>query len=112
MSLLTRDTFIILRREQKPPKDGHWVKGDLTTIENLKGNIQPLSGYEVLQMPEGDRTKRIRKLFSPDARILPDDIIVFEDFKYEVQSLSDWKGENLTHVSCKLVALENQDEEI
>ena len=106
------EKICIKRRGQEDLIDGHWLKGQLIEFKDIEANIQPLKGTEVLQLAEGDRKKRTRKMFTPSFEIETNDIIEHENIKYEVQVLEVWKGIKLNYSKCVLVKLEDQGAEI
>lgn len=69
---------------------------------NIKGNIQPISGLEILQVPEGDRTREIFNLWTATP-LTTDDIIVRNTTEYEVQVVQDWLQQNLQHFRARIV---------
>lgn len=58
---------------------------DLTSI----GSAQPLSGFEILQVPEADRTRQILNWFS-EIGLQHKDLVVRGGVDFEVQTVEDW----------------------
>ena len=56
---------------------------------DAKGSIQPVSGFEILQVAEGDRTKRIFNIFTA-FELKPDDIVHHKDDRYETRFVECW----------------------
>lgn len=53
----------IYRRSLGSYVDGEWIEGATTEVP-VEVNIQPLKGYEILQLPESERTRVWWKLYS------------------------------------------------
>ncbi len=51
-----------------------------------EGSIQPLTGTEKLQLPEGDRSRNIKKVFT-EFQLLTDDVIIHKDQSFETISV-------------------------
>lgn len=82
------------------------------TDTTISASIQPLSGDDLAQLPEGERTKRHRKAYTTaDLRTAdqhtgtPADRIVDGDDVYEVQAV-DLLDAVLPHYKAQLVALQ------
>lgn len=104
-------TFTAKRRAKGNHVRGHYSPGKLTTFEKLKGNIQPLNGQELLQVPEGDRQKENNWLFT-SFEIADNDIVIYKDIKYEVQVVKDWTPFCISYYRARITKLDNQNEEI
>jgi hypothetical protein len=92
MSLLDNEAITIKRyAEGTYDEYGNYTDGTETVITGEKGSIQPISGKEVLQVPEGDRFKQIYKLYT-SYQVLVNDIIVrvSDSIEYEVKSVSNY----------------------
>jgi hypothetical protein len=76
--------------------DGVWEPGPIKTIE-MRMSMQPLNGEEMLRIPEGQRNKEMRKVYS-ERRLFAQgelslgraDIIKEGDNYWEVQRVEDW----------------------
>jgi hypothetical protein len=68
--------------------DGKPVKGEPTTFE-IKANVQPLNGRELLIVPEGDRFKDQLYLYTSE-RLLVNDRVYRKGFSYQVQVIEEW----------------------
>lgn len=82
--------------------DGHYIEGAETIFEII-ASIQPLSSYEMLQLPEGQRTKEAVKVYTPtglrqtiESQRVKGDRISYKGRLYEVQKVSAW--ENFTDI--------------
>jgi len=71
--------------------NGHPVDNSLTTYTGIKASVQPLSGKDKLMLPEGDRTRQIKKIYTVD-EVLVNDIIIYDSEEYEVQTVQMWQG--------------------
>ncbi len=79
--------------------------------KDARGNIQPISGKEILQVDEGDRKRGVRNLFTK-TEIKEDSTILFKDIEYEVRTVEDWDQGKLSHFKCRIVRIDvglNQD---
>ena len=89
---------------------GYYEEGSLTT-ETINANVQPLTGKEIEQLAEADRTKQHKKIFTEYA-IQDNDIIIYKNIKYEVQSVEDWSSYCTNHYSAIARMLDNQNESV
>lgn len=89
--------------------DGRWVEGT-TTDTALVGSLQPLNGDEVQALPEGDRQRRTRKVYtttpisagSVQDGIRPDQVLDGSEV-WEVTSVAR-EGAILPHYKAILMA--------
>lgn len=72
------------------------------TSFTIRGNVQPISGYERLQLAEGDRTRDVMWLFTTD-EVRADDLITRKGTVYEIQVVEDWRQQRLSHYRCRMV---------
>lgn len=72
-----------------------------------KGNAQPLSGLEILQVPEADRTRQVLNWFTKDKLELKD-IVTRKGDDFEVQTVEDWtmSGQCIAFFKCRLVKVD------
>lgn len=76
--LLTRKVpIVITRREQDTYVDGDPVEGATTTV-TIQGNVQPLKDYELMQLPESERSRDWQKVYSAD------------EMRSEVEGVGGW----------------------
>lgn len=68
----------------------------------VTGNVQPISGFEILQVEEADRKRQILNLFTA-TQLEPDDVVVRNGVDFEVRTVEDWTQQNLPHFVCRLV---------
>jgi hypothetical protein len=87
--------------------DGRYVPGSSQDLD-ARGNIQPLSGIELQQLPEGDRQKEVKKIYTAFA-LQNSDVVTRQDgIQYEVQAVEDWTAFNQPHYKARLVRIEGQ----
>lgn len=86
----------IYRRSLGSYVEGEWIEG--STIEvPVQVNIQPLKGYEILQLPESERTRVWWKLYSADMLRTEKegshdaDEFVWKNDRYKVMKVDDWQ---------------------
>lgn len=64
-SLVKKTPVTILRHSEGSYVDGEWVEGaETSTI--IQANVHPFSDYQVMMLPESDRTKSWVWLFTAD----------------------------------------------
>lgn len=88
---LTRRTFAAGSRTA-----GRWVEGTATTT-TIQGSLQPLNGDELQSLPEGERQRKSRKVYtttalyagSVDAGRRADQVVDGSD-TWDVRSVSAW----------------------
>jgi len=89
-------TYLVTRTTQ-----GEYVKGRAgpTTTTNFSTplSVQPMSGQELLRLPEGMRTRETLVAFSPvplypvTDTVVPD-VVTVKGKKYEVTTVDDWSS--------------------
>lgn len=109
MSLMDRETITIKRYAAGRYVGGNYVAGDDTILPDIKCNMQPLGGNELLRLPEGDREKDVQKIYTT-TEILNSDIIIRDktNIKYEVFKVYDNSANDPPHYKAILVSLKNQ----
>lgn len=95
--------------------DGDWVEGAVTEIV-LQVNIQPLKPYEIMMLPESDRTRVWVKFYSADyARTLKEsangwsaDEFIWKSDRYKIMKVDDWTNGMgiLEHVKIQATRIE------
>ena len=86
------------------PATGNYTDGALTTIAGELGSIQPITGNEILQVPEGDRQRDLYKIYT-SYKLLKNDIVirVSDSQEYEVQAVQNWAAfGTLQHYKARL----------
>jgi len=86
--------------------NGKYTKGAKTDI-SIFASVQPADGREIDQLPEGDRTKVHKEIFSTSELKL-NDIITYDGERYEVHKLSDWSPYCTQHFEAMAVRIEEQ----
>lgn len=87
---------------------GRWVEGEAVEVE-IEANVQPLKFHEILQMPEGDRTKEWIKIYSAEELYTSQegadgrqaDIILWEGKKFKVMQCHHYNMGVLDHFSAR-----------
>lgn len=79
------------------------------TQTSFDANVQPVTGDELLQMPEGDRTRQVLNVFS-SLELLREDIVVRKGIEYEVRTDEDWDQSllKLSHFMSRIVRIDVQ----
>jgi len=95
--------------------DGRWVEGAVTEVPLLV-NIQPLKPYEIMLLPEADRTRVWVKFYSADyARTFKEgtsgwsaDEFIWKDDRYKIMKVDDWTNGMgiLEHVRVQATRIE------
>ena len=95
--------------------DGDWVEGTVTEVL-LQVNIQPLKPYEIMMLPEADRTRVWVKFYSADyARTLKEgtsgwdaDEFIWKNDRYKIMKVDDWTNGMgiLEHVKIQAARIE------
>ncbi len=73
----------------------------------FKGNVQPITGFEILQVEEGDRTRQNLNIFT-EFELKSDDIVVRKGIEYEVRTVEHWdiQVSNLSHFKARVVKVD------
>ncbi len=71
-------------------------------------NVQPISGLEILQVPEGDRTRQVFNCWT-EFKLGSNDIVTRESEEYEVRPVEDWTQQSLSHYKVRLVKRDVQE---
>lgn len=101
----------IYRRSAGSHVDGDWVEGEVEEVA-VQVNIQPLKGYEILQLPESERTRVWWKVYSADQlrteKEGPDgwdaDEFIWKNDRYKIMKLDDWQNAMGILEHCKAYA--------
>ena len=65
--------------------------------------MQPVSGNELLQVPEGDRNRQVLNVFSQKFEIKKDDIVIRNGDEFEVRTVENWNQLSLSHFFARIV---------
>lgn len=85
----------ITRRSLGAYVDGDWVEGSTTTFTAMI-NIQPMKPYEIMILPESERTRSWWKLYSTEVlRTAKEgswdaDEFTWKNDKYKIMRVDDW----------------------
>jgi len=99
------ETITVTRRAAGSYVDGRWVQG-AATDHAAAGNIQPLSGTELQQLPEGDRNRGPLKIYTGFAFENGDVVTLASGVTFEVQAVSDWTAFGQPHYKAQLMRIE------
>lgn len=86
---------------------GRYVPGSAQDMD-AAGNIQPLTGKELLQLPEGERQRQAKKIYTAFALENGDVVTRADGIRYEVQAVEDWTEFNQPHYKARLMRIEDQ----
>lgn len=89
---------------------GHYEEGACTSF-TFKANVQPSSGKTLDQLPEGDRIKQPKTLFTT-TQLKLNDFVEYNDEKYEVRIVKDYSIYCTNHYEVIMIRLQDQDESI
>ena len=106
MSLLKLESVTLIRKATGSYVDGHYVEGTASSYV-IEANIQPLSGKEILQLPEADRTRESLKVFST-SEIRVNDTVTMSTKNYEVQKVADFSVYSIPHYEAVMMLIEGQ----
>ncbi|KAA0970812.1 hypothetical protein FPY71_10070 [Aureimonas fodinaquatilis] len=90
INLRTGTMLVHIRRFGGGYVDGYFVDGP-EVREEIIGSLQPLSGDEFRNLPEGLRNEAKAKIFT-EAGLQSDDEIVDGVRRYKVLSVDDWQA--------------------
>lgn len=107
-NLLKNETIAVKRQTNLGEfgKDGYPLDPEFDELTS-DGNAQPLAGLEILQVPEGDRTRELLNWFTED-RLKLTDIVTRDGTEFEVQTAENWSmsGINIKYFKCRLVSID------
>lgn len=106
MSLLDNESIVITRKTGGGYTGGHYVDGT-SANSTIRANVQPLTGKEILQLPEGDRLRESLKAFST-SEIRVNDIVTRNSKTYEVQRVNDLSAHSIPHYEAVMLLVEGQ----
>jgi len=98
----------IYRHEAGTYNKGVWTHGFLQRTIRVKASVQPITGRDLMTLPEGEITKvRFKAYFEEPVELTFTDIIKYEDKMYKVISDNDWgDAPFLEHVKVYLALLD------
>jgi len=97
--------------------DGMWRDGKWQSFE-ITASLQPMMERDFLLLPEGDRFKDVRKIYTDakllvgnEGRTLASDLVCIDGEDYQVRKVEDWTNHlSLTHFKVILVRDNRNDE--
>jgi len=112
-SLVRKTPVTILRHSQGAFVDGDWVEGAEQQVV-IQANVHPFSDYQVMMLPESDRTKSWMWLFTASlvrqkkegANGNDADRVTWDGDLYEVRAVQNFKMGVQDHFEAKLVRIE------
>lgn len=74
---------------------------------SIKANVQPVTGFEILQVAEADRTRQVLNVWT-DTELCVDDKILRDGAKYEVQAVENWDQTKtrLSHYKARAIKID------
>ena len=101
MSLISKATYAVTRKTGSYI-DGIYVPGTDSNF-SVKGNCQPVSGEDVLQISEGDRTKQLLKIYTK-TELKINDIVTVDSKLFEAHPVQNWTRQvRLAHYKTILI---------
>jgi len=107
IDLMATKLVTVERRTGDIYVNGHLKPGATTVVANVKANVQPLTGAEILQLPEGDRIRQHKWAFAR-YEFKVNDIITYKGIKFEVQMVEDWSDFCIAHYRARMVKVNEQ----
>jgi len=112
-SLVKKTPVDILRHAEGDYVDGEWVEGVETTV-TIQANVHPFSDYQVMILPESDRTKSWVWLFTSDlvrqkkegVNGYGADRFMWDGDLYEVMAVRNYKMGVVDHREAKCTRVE------
>lgn len=105
LQLLKDEIFTVKRVKEgnrRKYKNGFKVKDRFEDEFTVIGNMQPISGFELLKVEENER-RRDPHWFWTKTRLRPNDIVLRDGVQFEVMAVLDWFQQGLTHYQCRIV---------
>ncbi len=86
--LLTQQKATLTRYGKGEYVQGVYEQGNKSCIE-IRASIQPITGHELMSMPEGERTRSHFNVFTT-TKLKNEDLINYKGKVYEVRTVEDW----------------------
>ena len=108
--MLGDELITIERTVESIDNKGRPIEGATSIFENEKASVQPLSGQELLLLPEGERIRQNLWLYTT-FDILIDDIVIRNNKNYTTMTVEDWNygHSNLSHYRARIMLVEGQN---
>ena len=120
MSLIANfqtDTIKINRFAVGEYVNGNYVPGAITEI-NISAVIIPLSGKDLLNLPEAQRTKEARRVYTDIQLFTADEVdskkadrFLHDGIYFEIQRVEKWTNTDLPHYKCIAVKTDSYEGE-
>lgn len=112
-SLVKKTPLTIYRQSPGSYVDGDWVEGSEVTVD-IQANVQPFSDYQIMMLPEADRTKNWVWVFtSSEIRALKEgsggwaaDEFIWNDERYKVMKVQRYQMTVRDHWEIKAARIE------
>lgn len=105
VSLLRDETLTVKRvkpSNRKKYENGFKVPDRFEPEFKVIGNMQPITGFELLKVEENERRRDPHWLWTK-TELRPNDIILRNGKQYEVMEVQDWFQQRLKHFQCRVV---------
>jgi hypothetical protein len=104
---LNVEAITVTRSAQGSYVSGRFVPG-APTVTTAAGNVQPLSGKELLLLPEGERQRQVVKIYTGFALESGDIVTRADGIQYDVQAVENWTAFAQPHFKARLTRIEGQ----
>lgn len=106
-------TYTYQRRNPTTLVKGRVAADDLQAPVSFRATIQPLSGRELLLLPEGQRVREYVKIYTDAALKMTDqpsktkgDLVTYNGCQWEVTQANTWDPDNYAHSKFLAVIVE------
>lgn len=96
--------------------EGKWVPTGRVETFQIIASIQPIDGDMLEMLPEGERSKEMRTLYTTtklqtvnENKTINADIVSIDDGDWEVQKVEKWNPNMLDHFKCLVVRMNRQE---
>jgi len=94
---------IEIKRRAGRWEDGRWVE-EVTDTITTDASVQPITGNDLLQLPEARRTRRNLGFFTDielktadEHNVKNADVVIHRGISYEIHTVEDWSQMDLPH---------------
>ena len=102
MSLINKVTYAVKRTAEGSYTNGVHNSGSVTNL-TIKGNCQPVSGDDIIQLSEGDRKKQLLKIYTEE-ELKVNDVVTVDGKPYEAHPAKNYTRQNrLNHYKTILI---------
>lgn len=92
--MLGEEKINIERPTESYDDNGRAISSDPELFKNIVASVQPLSGQEVLLLPEGDRLRHPLWVYTKFA-IQVDDIVIRNGSNHKTIKVENWNRDNI-----------------